>query len=209
MQPEEAQNFRASFNASSKECRKALTEYYELARLPELSEEQAIRLHNILGMAELDETVGFLINEIDELTFQELGFYEEEFQAHFENEVSNIQEFILDGAERRTLLLSAIANQVNPSSARQDIYSNYSYPRLEMLLDTGHAVRTDLQKLVFSDEVLFCSREMGFYLRKHQDRRDRALPWYRPGSILNFLKEESISLLAAASLTLLVCLIIF
>lgn len=206
MQPEEAQNFRASFNASSKECRKALVEYYELARLPELSEEQAIRLHNILGMAELDETVGFLINEIDELTFQELGFYEEEFQAHFENEVSNIQEFILDGAERRTLLLSTIANQVSPSKAD---YSSYSYPRLEMLLDTGHAVRTDLQKLVFSDEVLFCSREMGFYLRKHQDRCDRALPWYRPGSILNFLKEESISLLAAASLTLLVCLIIF
>ncbi|NEQ10130.1 MAG: hypothetical protein F6K37_30615 [Moorea sp. SIO4E2] len=54
--------------------KEVLTEYYHLVSKSELTEIESKRLDKILEMAESDDTVSFLINEIDELTFQELDF---------------------------------------------------------------------------------------------------------------------------------------
>jgi|GEM_PF-6384820 len=55
-----------------------LAAYYHLATLPELSEVDAKRLEKILAAAQADAQLSYFINEIDELTFQQLGFLEEE-----------------------------------------------------------------------------------------------------------------------------------
>lgn len=52
-----------------------ITEYHKLKTLGELSELEAKRLDEILKFAETNEIISLLLNEVDEMTFQELGFY--------------------------------------------------------------------------------------------------------------------------------------
>ncbi|MFE4104956.1 hypothetical protein [Almyronema epifaneia] len=74
--------------------RKVLAEYYQLASLPQLSEKQAERLAEILEIAQYNEVLSLLINEIDERTFQKLAFNELAEVDHHKNEISKIKEFV-------------------------------------------------------------------------------------------------------------------
>ena len=156
-----SRNLRASLNASSEECRKALAEYYELARLPELSEKQFMRMQFILREAESHNMMSLLINEIDEITFQELGFYNENQRSHFDDEVAKVQEFVLEETERKVLTPSSIHRQ---SGGVGDAITSYYHPRVEMVFDASHTARTQLEKRYLFDDLSVChsSQHSGF-----------------------------------------------
>jgi hypothetical protein len=59
-----------------------LQEYYHLVTRTNLSEIEAKRLERILEAAQSDDVLSLLINEIDELSFQQLGFFNEDATVH-------------------------------------------------------------------------------------------------------------------------------
>ena len=82
------------------EYKQILTEYYKLSTCLELSELDEKRLDKILKQAESDAKLSFLLNEIDELTYQELGFYESSSLENCENQKAKVKEFILSSIRR-------------------------------------------------------------------------------------------------------------
>lgn len=140
---------QASLNGLPEEHRKALAEYYHLAMMPELSETQAARMQHILELAETSDIISFLLNEIDELTFQELGFYGEE-DPNIDNEIAKIKEFVLAESELRVLTpsLSQHSRRARPPAA------SGLYPRVEMVIDAEHRILFWLDR-VYSQEATF------------------------------------------------------
>ena len=66
-----------------------LKEYYDLVNATELSEEQAERFSEILEIAEQNEKLSLLFNEIDDFVMQELNFLDEKhLQVHEKQKVS-------------------------------------------------------------------------------------------------------------------------
>ncbi|WP_080810649.1 hypothetical protein [Halomicronema hongdechloris] len=152
-------------------------------------------------MADCDDVMGLLINEIDELTFQELGFYDEAHQSYCQDQVSRVQEYVLSEAERKLLLSSVLAADRHSIGVS---LSTSGYPRMEMVYDSSQTDRQALQKQLQLDDYLFFSGYGNNY--PHSDDIDgyHCLTGDKHRSIYDFLKQESISIFAAMSLTLLV-----
>lgn len=223
MQPGNSRSFRASFNASSQECRKALDEeecrkalieYYELARLPDLSEVQFGRMQHILQMADGNDAMSLLINEIDEVTFQELGFYDESRQSHFKNEVSRTQEFVLGETEYRLLVPSALEAQVNFINARS---ASTNYPRVERVFEPNCGVQLELRRKFFCgdvDDLVICPHCGCLHLRQNNLGKCKCRSWYSGRLIYNWLTEyrwlieESVSLFTIFGLAFLIFLLL-
>ncbi|NES20706.1 MAG: filamentous hemagglutinin N-terminal domain-containing protein [Symploca sp. SIO3E6] len=69
-------------------------EYARLAARSELSELEAERMGEILELAESDDLLSILINEVDYFVFQELNLLDEDSIYHYENQKARIKEFI-------------------------------------------------------------------------------------------------------------------
>ena len=206
MEPKNSRNLRASFNASAEECRKALAEYYQLARLPELSEEEFLRMQDILAVAESNDAMGLLINEIDEITFQELDLYDDSQRLYFEDQVSKAQEFVLDETERKLLTPSIIARQTKFVSHHT---TSPRPPRVEMVFDASHTARMQLENRYLMDDLSTyegCERLcwQGGVAGNHQRFRGRIKRF-----LYNLFIEESVSLLTVAALVgIMFCLVL-
>lgn len=198
-----SRNLRASFNTSPEGCRKALAEYYQLARLPELSEKQFMRMQTILEAAESHDVMGLLINEIDEMTFQEFGLYDESQRSHFEDEASRVQEFVLEETERKVLTPSSIAEQTK--FVGNNVMSRY-HPRVEMVLDAGHASRTQLEKRYLFDDLSVRHACGHLCLQYNCTEPCRRLSCRMRKFAYKVFVEESVSLFAVAGF---VCLFLF
>lgn len=207
MRPNTRRNFRASFNASNEECRKALAEYSYLASLPTLSEEQAIRVADILQLSESNDILSCLINEIDEMTFQEQGFYDDsELMTHFKNESAKVQENILSENERQILLCFSTTRgfeQVRYCPPKFD------RPRMEMVFDATrtHALRQSLNQLLLLEQAASIPLYDDIYVSNGHLVRKKATPLSFSQWFYNVFVEESVSVLTIAALVLLVCLI--
>jgi len=192
-------------DGSSEEHRKVLAEYYHLAHLPELSQKQAERMQHILTMADADEAMGLLLNEIDELTFQELGFYDEANQAYFQNQASRVQEYVLSAVESKLLTPSVLVGQKRIANPRG---ISHDYPRVEMLDEPSHRVRQSLQRQLLLDEYSFSIEPRNHYL--FQDCRNiyRSLTRYSGRDLCHVLWRESISIVAGTALMLWVLILL-
>lgn len=71
-----------------------ITEYYKLAICPELSQLEAERMGEILELAQSNESLSILVNEIDYLVAQELNFLDKDSIHHYENQEARIKEFL-------------------------------------------------------------------------------------------------------------------
>ncbi|MGF1524453.1 MAG: hypothetical protein ACFBSF_19195 [Leptolyngbyaceae cyanobacterium] len=201
-----SRHYRASLNALSEECRKALVEYHELARRPELSEQEFLDMQGILEAAESNDVMSLLINEIDEITFRELGLYDESQQLHFENEASKAQEFVLDEAERKLLVPSNTS--ARPKFIGSDAFS-YSYlPRVEMVFDASHTARVQLEKGYLIDDLSMYSFSRNPCLPGHRIDLSQNQFYCIGKAICTLFLEESVSLFAIAGFAFLLLLLL-
>ena len=196
-------NRRASFNASSEECRKALAEYYRLAKLPELSDKEFWRMQAILAKAESNEVMSLLINEIDEMTFQELGLYDEGQRSHFADEASRVQEQVLDETERKILTPLSIARQTKFVG---DNWSNHYHPRVEMVFDASHTNWVQLEKSYFLEERSECSACRSVCAGCARSCHNKCLACRMKKFIYTLFVEESVYLFMVAGL---ICILFF
>ncbi|NER82290.1 MAG: hypothetical protein F6K42_22545 [Leptolyngbya sp. SIO1D8] len=197
MGPKKSRNLRASLNASAEECRKALAEYSKLARLPELSEEGFLRMQAILEMAESNDVMSLLINEIDEMTFQELGLYDKSQRSHFEDEVSRTQEFVLDETERKVLTPSIIARQ---TEFVNNYTASFHHPRVEMVFDASRTSRIQLERGYSLDDYFIYYRCRNPFGQGIYGENCQGLSGRMKSFLYKLFVEESISLLTVVAL---------
>ena len=205
MQPEESWQDGTSLNVSPDRYRKVLKEYYELARLPELEESQALRVYTILQLAEEDEVLSFLLNEIDELTYQELDLTNRENEEHLANEAAKVEERLPDIFSQQ-ILKPLVSTRKYPFPTPGD-RPYYSIPRVEMAFDPGHIDRFNLEKAFFSSDEAICPNCGEAHFRMHSSGIYKCL--FRGGkiSLSSFLKEESVSILTSICLLVLLLLV--
>ncbi len=206
IQPEEYPQDRISSNISWQRYRKVLDEYYELARLPELDDGQSFRIYEILTLANDDPTLGFLLNEIDEITYQELGLKTTETQEHLENEVAKVQEMIPDEIIGKTLLSSLATSQANRYLGASNGYYP-AIPRIEMTLDTAYLERLNCEKAFFQEVGFLCPHCGNTSFWKNRCGAFKCPLQPDKMTVYALLKEESVSIFTLTSLCLLVALI--
>ena len=204
MQPEESRDLRAFLEFSDIEHREVLEEYYSLAKLPELSAGQATRLQQILRMGEIDDTFCFLINEIDEITFQELGFYNIDEQPYFDNETARIREHILSENDRQILMSFSTLGQ---RERVKNTDFSHRYPRVEMLYDSTQSLRSSLSRQLFLESLPRHSEDNTLQPSSTELTRTQ----HNPSRIGKFLQtafvEESVSWLTLSVLISILLLI--
>ncbi|NJL47589.1 MAG: hypothetical protein HC929_09005 [Leptolyngbyaceae cyanobacterium SM2_5_2] len=205
IQPEEYPQDRISSNISFERYRKVLEEYYQLARLPELDNRQSFRIYEILEMASDDPTLIFLLNEIDEITYQELGLKTPETQEHLENEVAKIQEMLPDEMSK-TLLSSFVISQANHYSGSFNRRYQVT-PRIEMTLDTTSSERLNCDKVFFQEINCLCPKCGRLSFVKYRCGEFNCSSQPDALALYSLLKEESVSIFTLTSLCLLVALI--
>lgn len=208
MRPKEGDNFRASFNASNAECRKALAEYSYLANLPQLSELQVIRMADILQLAESDDVLSCLIHEVDEMTFQEAGLYEDrDFLTHFRNESARVQEDILSEHEREILMCFSTARGHEKARYRG---LGTEHPRMEMVFDATHSydLRQSLNQLLLVEQTSVSSACKGIYLSDKRPIREKLPLLQIKQGLYNIFVEESVSWFTIALGFFICCLIV-
>lgn len=207
MGPEDFWQDSTSVNVSSERYRKVLTEYYQLARLPELEEPQAQRVYEILEQAEEDNVLSFFLNEIDELTYQELDLTNDEIRKHLSNEAAKVQERLPDVFSPQVLKPLVTASKYKFSTPVSPSY--YSIPRVEMALDPGHIDRLNLEKAFFSDDQPVCPNCGETHFRQNTSGSYKCLLCGSKMPLGSFLKEESISILTSLSLLLILLFAFF
>ena len=152
---DKALNFRNSINISEQDLqayKEILTEYYHLVSKPELTEIESKHLDKILEKAESDSTISLLINEVDELTFQALGFFKENEPVNQSNIVI-LDEWTKENKGDEWLPKEAVVSP-QPNSEPSYIAADYmasglSYPiesRIKRVLeiDLGKAGKIEL-----------------------------------------------------------------
>ena len=82
------------FNLTPTDYIELLKEYYDLINATELSEERAERLSEILEIAEQNEKLSLLFNEIDNLVMQELNLLDEKHLQLYEKQKASLRELV-------------------------------------------------------------------------------------------------------------------
>ena len=206
MRSEDSWQDGTSLNVSRERYRKVLTEYYSLVKQPELNEPEALRVYEILQLAEDDSLLSFLLNEIDEITYQELGLNNEENQSYLADEAAKVEEMLPDEFSEKALRQFVTANRYYPADAPGQSY--YSIPRVEMAFDSSHIARVKFERSYSQDEILFlCPRCGESHFRINSNGEYKCLLCKSRTSIRTFLKEESVSIFTYLSLLVLVCLV--
>lgn len=198
MELEGLAEIRVSLDGLPEKHRKALKEYYYLAMMPELSEEQALKMQQILTLAEESDLISFLLNEIDELTFREFGFYEEAEET-IENDIARVKEFVL--FENEPMALSGSRHRECSGTSRGE---HTAYPRVEMVFDAGAITRQKLGNSLNSAESrLIANNWESWHGYGHE------APYHSGTCSYNLLWEDPNALLAMLALGALVLLLIF
>ena len=141
--------------ANDMEYEEMLWTYYRLATLPELSEVEAKRLEKILDAAQANEQLNFLINEVDELTFQQLGFLEENSLQGEAEQKRRIREELKriagsGGRDRNTKFTSPPPDEDSPMNLSEPDYEAIlaDYSRLAMLPELSEVEAKRLEKML-------------------------------------------------------------
>ncbi len=206
MRSEESWQDGTSLNVSRERYRKVLIEYYNLAKKPELDAPEAQRVYEILQLAEYDSLLSFLLNEIDEISYQELGLNDQENEAYLADEAAKVEEMLIDDFSKKALKQFVTANRYYLSATDDDSY--YSIPRVEMAFDPSHITRVRFERSYAEDEILFLCHNCGeSHFRVNSNGEYKCLLCKGRFSIRTFLKEESISIFTYLSLLALVCLV--
>lgn len=200
MQSEEFFEDRISLNISADGYRKILGEYYKLANAVALSESQSFRLYEILKMAEQDSILNILINEIDELTYQEQEFDDLDVSSYLDDEASKVQEMLPADTEMTPIDYALISRELSSLAAARR--RSYSQPRVEMLFDATRTERIEFEK-TFSQDIFtvyvhgnnICMPDDKYRFYKFHQR-------YSGRSMGHFFKEESVSIFAGLWLIL-------
>lgn len=194
MQSEEFFRDRISLNISADGYRKILGEYYKLASAAALSESQSLRIYEILQMAEHDNVLSLLINEIDELTYQEQEFDTLDVNNHLDDEASKVQEMIPDDIEMTPIDYSLISRELsNLAAVRRH---SYSQPKVEMLFDATRAERIEFEKTFSQDIFTLYVHGNNICLPENRCGDYKFLQKYSRRSMGHFFKEESVSIFA-------------
>lgn len=205
MRPEESRDLRAFLEASNIEHREVVEEYYYLAKLPELSAAQATRLQQILRMGEVDDTLCFLMNEVDEITFQELGFYDIDEQPYFDNETARIREHILSENDRQILMSFSTMGQ--RERVRNAGFS-HRYPRVEMLYDSTQSLRSSLNRQLFLESLPNVPEYNTLQVPSPALTRSQHNTSQLGRFLQTFFVEESVSWFTFAALVWMVCIML-
>ncbi|MGF1518979.1 MAG: hypothetical protein ACFCVB_14425 [Nodosilinea sp.] len=200
MQSEEFFEDRISLNVSADGYRKILGEYYKLASAAALSESQSLRIYEILQMAEHDSLLSLLINEIDELTYQEQEFDVLDVNSHLDNEASKVQEMIPDDIATPPIDYSLINRELSSLAAARR--RSYSHPRVEMLFDATRAEQIKFEKTLSQDIIAMYIYSNNICLLDDRCREYKFNQRFRGRSIAHFFKEESVSIVAVLWLIL-------
>ena len=162
------------FNNSKLES--ILFDYYKLSALEELSELEAKHLDKILELAETDETLSLMLNEVDELTFEELGFYEKDSLEQVENQIAKVKEFIINSESMQSISdYQDILTEYYKLTTLEEL-SELDAKRLEKILERAETDGTLSLMLNEVDELTF--EELGFYkkdsLEKVENQKAKA-----------------------------------
>ncbi len=204
IQSEEFFQYRTSLNISPCEYRKVLGEYFELAIAEALDESQSLRMYEILQMAEVDSTLSILLNEIDEITYQELEFDSLDLDDHINDEKSKVQEMIPGDISDRLIKYHLLSREAVRIAAAHR--ANLLRPRVEALSDASLVQRVRFEK-TFSQDVASMHSNNNL-LRFYSGHRKVNVFNIKRGLLLvkYYLVEEAISLLMSIFLALLILL---
>lgn len=200
MQSEEFFEDRISLNISADGYRKILDEYYRLASAAVLSESQSLRIYEILQMAEHDSLLSLLINEIDEVTYQEQEFDVLEINSHLDDEASKVQEMIPDDTETMPIDYSLINRELSSLAAARRRSS--SHPRVEMLFDATRAEQIKFEKTFSQDIITMYMHSDNLFFLDDRWGEYKFYQRFRGRSIAHFFKEGSMSIVAGLWLIL-------
>ncbi len=147
-----------------------LNKYYKLTTLEELSEQDAQSLDGILQLAETDETLSFLLNEVDEITFQELGFYEHNDLDYWSNEKAKIQEFVITSEDNSDSEYKNILTEYYELATCTEL-SEQDAQCLDKILELAETDKYLSSLLNQIDEQTF--EELGFYEKEKLENNNR------------------------------------
>ena len=119
---DEQPNLENAFDFNNSKLESILFDYYKLSTLEELSEIEAKHLDKILELAETDKNLSLILNEIDEITFEELDFYEKESLEKVENQKAKAKEFIINSEKNFAIGCNLSMQSI---SDYQDILNEY------------------------------------------------------------------------------------
>lgn len=103
--------------------------YFYLVSKKRLSESEAEYLGEILKLTESNDKLALLLNEIDEITYQDLDYFELESLYNFENQRSLVMELIVNQTDYKALLVGYYSLVMRPTIS--DLEAEY----LEKILD--------------------------------------------------------------------------
>jgi hypothetical protein len=78
--------------------------YFALVSKSQLCELEADCLENILEFAQLDDKLAILLNQIDNITYENLGYFEPEAIHHYHDEQATVLEFITKQQNKPSLI---------------------------------------------------------------------------------------------------------
>lgn len=123
-----------------------LNKYYNLVNLQELSEFDGKSLDKILEQAETDEKLSLLLNEIDELTFEESGFYDKKNLEQIEQQKEKTKQ---DLKRISYLDVSPLKQENSPKQDRQR-------ERRKTKFNNGRVLKLALHSIATSMTILAC-----------------------------------------------------
>lgn len=141
-------NIESLFDFNALQLESTALKYYELVTLEEISELEAKQLEKILEQAETNERLNFLLNEIDELTFKELGFYEKDSLEQIKNLKVKVKEFIINSDKNQK---TDCIDKLQSISGYQNILNEYY--KLTTLEELNELEAKQLEKILEQAEI--------------------------------------------------------
>ncbi|WP_272064901.1 hypothetical protein [Oscillatoria sp. CS-180] len=140
--------------------------------------------------------MSFLINQIDEKTYRELGFYSDRSQLIYQNEASKAQEHILSENERQILMSFSTVGQ----HSYRELNPNSHPPRMEMVFDATHSCRDSLNKKLLSGDFSGNTQYASFQTTRYEPVKSGSSLTQIGHFLQDFLVEESVSWLMMLAL---------
>ncbi len=175
-------NVESPFDFNASQLESIALKYYELVTLEELSELEAKHLEKILEQAETDERLSLLLNEIDEITFQELGFYNQDNLEQIEQQKAKVKEAIINS--EKTQIVDCI-NKLQSISGYQNILNEYY--RLVTLEELSELEAKQLDKILEQAEN---DQTLSLLLNEVDELTFQELDFYEKDSLEQIEKQK-------------------
>jgi hypothetical protein len=176
-------NYKNTFNFSCELLKLKVFEYYKLTTLQELSELEAKQLEKILEQAETDETLSLMLNEVDEMTFEELDFYEQDSLKRVENQKTKVKEVIINS--EKTQIVNCI-NTLQSISGYQNILNEYY--KLTTLQELSELEAKQLEKILEQAET---DETLSLMLNEVDEMTFEELDFYEQDSLKRVEQQKS------------------